>query len=140
MNLTANDKQVGGSHYAEGGNAQHWDWVSLNNIGYLEGAATKYIARWRKKDGKKDLLKAVHFIEKLIELHQLGFLPRRPRGLLARWVARPRRRLKLTVDEFARRNGLTVDERVACRLLEHWETRGDLERALAIVKNLHQNA
>jgi hypothetical protein len=62
----ANAVQVGGEHYRS--QFQHWDWVIANNLGYLEGCATKYIARWRKKNGLEDLLKARHYLDKLIEV------------------------------------------------------------------------
>jgi len=34
---------------------------------YHEGCITKYVTRWRKKDGKRDLEKALHFLSKLEE-------------------------------------------------------------------------
>jgi len=63
-----NSRQVGGSHYAQGGDFQHWDLVERYGLGYLEGCATKYIARHRSKNGKEDLEKALHYVEKLFEL------------------------------------------------------------------------
>lgn len=72
-----NDRQVGGDHYALGGDYQHWDMIELNGIGYLEGCATKYLARWKRKGGVEDLRKAEHYVEKLNALRRLG---REPRG------------------------------------------------------------
>jgi len=63
--MSANDKQIAGTHYR--GAMQPWDFIISNNLGYLEGTAIKYLARWRKKNGIEDLRKAIHFIEKLIE-------------------------------------------------------------------------
>jgi hypothetical protein len=63
--MSANDKQIAGTHYQ--GAMQPWDFIISNNLGYLEGTAIKYLARWRKKNGIEDLRKAIHFIEKLIE-------------------------------------------------------------------------
>ena len=60
----ANARQVGGAHYMNK-KIQHWDWAG--DMLYLEGCATKYIARHREKGGKQDLLKAIHYIEKIIE-------------------------------------------------------------------------
>lgn len=66
---SVNSRQVGGTHYG-GGDFQHWDWVAENfGPGYLIGCATKYICRWRKKDGTAALAKAQHYIEKLIALY-----------------------------------------------------------------------
>lgn len=67
-----NERQVGGDHYNT--YIQHWDFVIANNLGYLEGCITKYICRHRKKDGLKDLKKALHFLEKLIEIETLKLI------------------------------------------------------------------
>lgn len=64
----ANDKQVAGRHY-RGQKVQTWDFVSQNEIPYLDGNAIKYIARHREKGGKEDLEKAIHYIEKMIEFY-----------------------------------------------------------------------
>jgi hypothetical protein len=64
--MGANDRQVGGSHYG-GTEYQHWDWVVDTKMHYLAGTASKYIARWRRKDGKVDLGKAEHYIDKAEE-------------------------------------------------------------------------
>jgi hypothetical protein len=59
---------VGGDHYA--GQYQHWDFTRevLGNH-YLRGNATKYLSRWRKKNGLEDLNKALHYMEKARETH-----------------------------------------------------------------------
>lgn len=62
----ANTKQIGGTHYKVA--IQPWDYITTNNLGYLEGTAIKYLSRWRNKNGIEDLRKAIHFIEKLIEV------------------------------------------------------------------------
>ena len=68
----ANAQQVGGGHY-KGTTYQHWDFVMIALAGrYLEGNITKYITRWRKKNGLEDLKKARHYLTKLIEQFNLG--------------------------------------------------------------------
>lgn len=63
------DHQVGGDHYRKVPGEQHWDRVyRLSGPGYFIGCATKYIERYRDKNGKEDLEKAIHFIQKLISL------------------------------------------------------------------------
>src|SRR5579859_258729 len=37
---------------------------------YFTGNLTKYVVRWRKKNGVADLEKAVHYLDKLIMLYQ----------------------------------------------------------------------
>ena len=64
--MSANDKQVGGNHY-QLASIQPWDFIISHNLGFLEGNIIKYVTRWKEKDGVKDLEKALHYLEKLIE-------------------------------------------------------------------------
>lgn len=66
--MTANDVQVGGSHY-KGKSIQPWDYIAANDIGYFEGNIVKYVSRWKDKGGVDDLKKARHYLDKLIELN-----------------------------------------------------------------------
>lgn len=67
--MSANDKQVAGTHYAA--SIQHWDYVVANDLNYFEGQITKYVTRCRKKGHcLQDLKKAQHFLEKYIELQE----------------------------------------------------------------------
>ena len=72
--MAANDKQISGKHYKEN-SIQPWDYVAANNLGYFEGSAIKYITRWRNKGGISDIQKAIHFLEKLIELESPALDP-----------------------------------------------------------------
>ena len=65
--MTANDDQVGGRHYIEKA-IQPWDFIVQNNLGYLEGCIIKYVSRYKQKGGLEDLIKAAHYLEKLIEV------------------------------------------------------------------------
>ena len=67
--MNINEKQVGGSHYRKLDPAP-WDVVIAWKLGYLDGTALKYIARWKDKNGLEDLRKAIHFLEKLIETEE----------------------------------------------------------------------
>jgi hypothetical protein len=60
------DKQHGGSHYQKYV-IQPSKFVVENKLLYPEGCAIKYIIRHRDKGKKQDLLKAIHFIEMIIE-------------------------------------------------------------------------
>jgi hypothetical protein len=66
LQAKAVDKQVGGSHYKKF-KIQPAEFCHINNIGYLEATAIKYLCRWRDKGGIQDLDKAIHFIELLKE-------------------------------------------------------------------------
>lgn len=80
--MGANDTQVGGGHYKADPEMQaiaeslgynrpveHWDLVIMRGYGYLQGNASKYLDRFDKKGTPiQDLMKAKHYIEKLIEV------------------------------------------------------------------------
>ena len=59
--------QVGGSHYKDMA-IQPAEYTTKNGIGHLAGDAIAYISRYRAKNGKEDLQKAIHSIQLLIEL------------------------------------------------------------------------
>lgn len=67
--MSANDIQVGGDHYHKQP-IQPWDYVAANGLGFFEGNVVKYVTRHRVKDGVKDLEKARHYLDKLIELER----------------------------------------------------------------------
>ena len=64
---SALDIQVAGDHYKKL-KIQPIEYIHANSIPFAEGCAIKYLTRWREKGGIKDLEKAKHFIELLIEL------------------------------------------------------------------------
>lgn len=65
----ANQRQVGGDHYKTGGE-EHWDRVERLKLDYFQGQITKYVERWKKKNGIQDLEKARHFLDKYIEIQK----------------------------------------------------------------------
>jgi hypothetical protein len=65
--MSANEIQVAGSHYKTKA-IQPCDYIAANELGYFEGNIIKYVSRWRDKGGVQDLLKAQHYLDKLIEL------------------------------------------------------------------------
>ena len=69
--MNQNDRQVGGDHYKKL-EIQTWDYIIANNIGYMEGNIIKYVSRWKEKGGEKDLLKAKHYLDRLIENIEIG--------------------------------------------------------------------
>ncbi len=64
----ANYRQVAGSHYQLP--IQPWDYIIQNKLGYLEGNIIKYVTRYKEKNGIDDLLKASHYLDKLIETYK----------------------------------------------------------------------
>jgi len=65
--MSANETQIGGTHYKEK-TIEPWDFIAANNLGFFEGNIVKYLSRWRDKNGVEDLLKARHYLDKLIEI------------------------------------------------------------------------
>lgn len=65
--MTANDQQVGGRHYIDKP-FQPWDFIVGNKMGFLEGNIIKYVSRYKEKNGVEDLIKASHYLDKLIEV------------------------------------------------------------------------
>ena len=43
------------------------EFINKNNLPFAEGNAIKYLCRHKQKNQKEDLLKAIHFIEMIIE-------------------------------------------------------------------------
>lgn len=66
MGDRANDRQVGGTHYKDR-TIEPWDYITANNLGFLEGNIIKYVTRHPDKNGLADLEKARHYLDKLIE-------------------------------------------------------------------------
>jgi len=66
----AYDKQIGGSHYQKY-KIQPSKFVIENELLYPEGCAIKYIIRHRDKGKKQDILKAIHFLEMIMEKEKL---------------------------------------------------------------------
>lgn len=91
--MSANDKQIGGDHYATTEGLQHWDFVWDVSLGYHAGCASKYICRAYKKNGLEDLEKALHYIDKCEELG-----------------VRPVSYRRNVVADFARHNSLDPDQ------------------------------
>lgn len=118
----ANEQQVGGDHYRC--KYQHWDFVMENCLNYLQGCATKYVARWRKKNGVQDLEKALHYVQKLAEVkpEQYG---QKVKG----------RELSL----FSQFNELTPEETLVIGLISNYKTIKDLNRAQDLIRLLIEN-
>ena len=65
--MKANSYQVEGSYYSEI-QYQPWDFITDIEADFLTGNVIKYLARWERKNGVKDLEKAAHYITKYLEL------------------------------------------------------------------------
>lgn len=90
----ANKRQVGGKHYKgrtyHGIPIEHWDVVVVFDLNYFQGQVTKYVMRYKDKNGLEDLHKARHFLDKLIETEEAK--------LKAAQDVEPKGRVKMPAD------------------------------------------
>ena len=63
---SALNKQVGGKHYASM-KIQPVEFITANELGFLEGNVVKYICRHHAKNGAEDIKKAIHYCELLLQ-------------------------------------------------------------------------
>ncbi len=62
----AASKQVAGDHYSSQ-EIEPIEYTIANNLGYCEGNVVKYITRHKLKGGKEDILKAMHYLQFILE-------------------------------------------------------------------------
>lgn len=67
MNENPLNKQVGGAHYKDFA-IQPVEFITKNNLGFIQGNIIKYICRYKHKNGKEDLEKIKHYVDLLIQL------------------------------------------------------------------------
>lgn len=78
--MPANETQIGGDHYRKH-KIQPWDayeeWLGHDGfVGNLRGNILSYLIRYKDKGGVKDLLKARHDLDKLIEVESVPEPPK----------------------------------------------------------------
>jgi hypothetical protein len=123
--MTANDMVP--DHYKQP--YIHWDYVWKSRIGYFEGNATKYITRWRGKNGLADLKKALHYANKLLELVV---------GTPERWFQHPNdiHVVRSETQLFLLQNNIVGLEAEAFWSIACWETYPQLVRARDLILEL----
>jgi len=67
--VQAKEKQVGGTHYSKY-SIQPIEFITKNNIPFIEGNVIKYLLRWREKGGIQDIDKCIHYLELLKDLEK----------------------------------------------------------------------
>lgn len=63
----ATHKQVGGNHY-KACKIMPIEYITKNNLDFLEGNVIKYITRHKFKGGQEDIEKVIHYAELILEL------------------------------------------------------------------------
>ena len=69
--MRATKKQVGGKHYMKY-KIQPIEFITQNNIPFIEGNVIKYLLRYKEKNGMQDLDKCIHYIELLKDMYHNG--------------------------------------------------------------------
>lgn len=136
-------EQVGGTHYAPADKYGHWDYVIDAGIPYLEGNATKYVSRWRDKNGIQDLQKAISYIDKRLTCKEMKYYTG---GMTNDPMCGPESNIRhshprlVLLDKFYKDAGIGAEERAICTLIFHWETASDLKAAKELILVLIQQA
>lgn len=127
--MRANETQVGGTHYE--GRFQHWDFtVAVLRNRYLEGQITKYVSRWRKKNGLQDLQKAEHFLHKLAEEYKDGRVsPLMPMKMMSKEAL-----------GYCVANELEGDDRIVIMAVASWSSIHELNQAHAALERMIKTA
>ena len=60
------EKQVGGNHYSKM-KIQPAEFINENGLLFAEGYAIKYICRHKSKGKEKDIEKAIHYLQMILE-------------------------------------------------------------------------
>ena len=59
--------QIGGDHYKELP-IQPVEFITVNELTFLEGSVVKRVCRHRSKNGAEDIRKAIHELELMLQL------------------------------------------------------------------------
>lgn len=140
-------EQVDGDHYLAA--YQHWDMVADTRLGYFEANATKYLGRFRKKNGVVDLIKADSYVRKMQELCSCGRDYDMPPG--DNWIAIEayrNRSLFAEVDATSESEAfffktkwydsaeIPTPDRIIIDAVLHWKTASDLVVASQLINRL----
>jgi hypothetical protein len=124
MSSETNKTQVGGTHYTTKTGLQHWDLMAAHGVGYLEGQASRYVFRWRKKNGIEDLQKARHFLLKIIEVHLRQKVKETPRVPLENTVL------------FVQANRMHAVDGAIFSMILTWQSLQDVQRCIEQIDKL----
>lgn len=125
MKQTANNIQIGGDHYRHS-SYQHWDWAWFAQLDSFQYPITKYVARWKRKNGFEDLDKAEHYLTKYIEV--LGQNTSNRANIS--WVECRR---------WADAEKLDVYQHDICSAVANWGTTAQLREALELLREYTQS-
>lgn len=67
------DVQMGGTHY-KSLPYQPIALIAKTDLNFIQGNIVKYVSRYKNKNGKEDLMKAVHYAQLGLELNPRNFV------------------------------------------------------------------
>lgn len=120
--MSATNNQVGGTHYQVP--YPHWHLMAKLGLGYFEGCTTKYVVRWRDKNGLQDLQKALSYLN---ELQSLGIAPIRSASF---------GEVAVEVSRFNRLNNVGSLEGAYIAAICTWQQHSDLDEARSLLLQL----
>jgi hypothetical protein len=131
--VPADELQVGGSHYKS--DYDHWNLVVALEMSYFEGQISRYITRWRKKNGLEDLQKALHYLNKLIEVCSAD-----PDYWRCSWGTTETEKVLAEVSKFNKANELTALEGTLILNIALWKDESDLNGIRDLLEQLMDEA
>ncbi len=121
--VNPNAMQVGGTHYQT--EYQVWDFTEKHGLGHLEACIIKYLCRWRTKGNVVgDLEKAIHYVDKLIDLHKTK--GRVPKGCASFDDA----------QYFSAMQNLTITEEFVVTVISRWSCCKELFECRAAIQQM----
>jgi len=69
LSMSAFKKQIDGTHYSKL-KIQPTEYIIANKLPYIEGNVIKYVTRHRDKGKSKDIEKAIHYLQMLLEKYE----------------------------------------------------------------------
>ncbi len=125
-NVNTYVEQVGGQHYQA--DYQLWDLCFDVPIGPLEFCAARYVQRWRSKNGKEDLQKAKSYLEKILVVDSVKSVKTQGDRFT------PYLNIAASIQRYL--SNINTKDKEILHLILTWDSRGDLEKALAMINGL----
>lgn len=116
--VSALEKQVGGDHYSKL-KIQPVEFIATNGWDFLAGSVFKYVTRYKDKNGRQDIEKAIHFLQlrnQLYSRHMLECL----NIVMREWIGGTSHfdEPQYTVEDYVTANSfLTTDHRYKALML-----------------------
>jgi hypothetical protein len=119
--MKATDVQVGGTHY-KNFKIQPIEFCMKNGLNACQTNIVKYICRYKHKNGKEDLLKALHYTELWMQFCNEGLRSSMSKGVIP-------------LIKFVEQNQLTENQHYILRATSFGEPSEAMEQIQQLIKN-----